>query len=280
MNITKWQGFRRVFTILCLAACLSACANNTLDLTTLERGFFYKEVETNLFQIVAITRDERTNNRPNTARIYLEGDGTPWSKGQPNSNPTGRTRLGFQLFLQDKKAIAYLARPCYEHKTMPSNCTAELWTNGRYSEAVVDALIEAIEQAAPDGAIELVGYSGGGTLAALIAHRLPRVSRILTIAANLDHDAWSEHHGTLPLDLSLNPVNDTHASDTSELHLFGSRDSVAPAALALAYFENHAAAVGLVEGFTHHCCWLEQWLQILDKWDEQHPYAPPRITDQ
>ena len=273
MNITKWQGYCRFFCVLVLTVCLSACSSTRLDQTTMKQGLSYQIIETDLFRLAGVTRGEHIEGHLIPSRIYLEGDGIPWRNNEPSANPTGPKKLGFQLFLQDESATAYLARPCYEQETMPTNCTPELWTSGRYSEAVVSALMQAIEQIAPTGEVELVGYSGGGTLAALIAHRLPRVSRILTLAANLDHDAWSKHHGSIPLTSSLNPVNDSPATYGTELHLFGSKDRIAPAALAQAYFEEHAAAVGVIDGFTHHCCWVEQWPEILKEWEARYPVA-------
>jgi len=267
MNINKWQGCGRFFYALVLAVYLSACSSTRLDQTALQQGLNYQRIETDLFRLAGVTRGEGIDDHSKPSRIYLEGDGIPWRNNEPSANPTGLARLGFQIFLQDESATAYLARPCYEQETMPIKCTPELWTSGRYSGVVVSTLIQAIEQIAPTGDIELVGYSGGGTLAALIAHRLTRVSRVLTLAANLDHDAWSEHHGSLPLTSSLNPVHDAPTSDRSELHLFGADDVIAPAALAQAYFEKHAAAVGVIDGFSHRCCWVEQWPKILKEWE-------------
>jgi len=274
MNITKRQGYCRFFCALVLAICLSACASTRIDQVALKQGLNYQRIVTDLFQLAAITRSMSFERHLTETRIYLEGDGIPWRNNEPSANPTGHKRLSLQLFLQDESATAYLARPCYEQETMPANCRPELWTSGRYSEAVVLNLIQAIEQIAPTGDIELVGYSGGGTLAALIAHRLPRVSRVLTLAANLDHDAWSEHHGSLALTSSLNPVDDSPATYGNELHLFGSEDRIAPAAFSQGYFEKHAAAVGVIDGFTHHCCWVEQWPKILEEWETKQTPRP------
>ena len=275
MNINKWQDWCRFFCTLVLSFFLSACSISRLDQVALKQGLNYQRIETDLFQLAGVIRREGLEDHSKPSRIYLEGDGIPWRNNEPSANPTGQKKLGFQLFLQDESATAYLTRPCYEEETMPANCTPELWTSGRYSETVVSALMQAIEQIAPTGDIELVGYSGGGTLATLIAHRLPSVSRVLTLAANLDHDAWSEHHGSLPLTSSLNPVDDAPTSDRSELHLFGADDTIAPAALAQAYFEKHAATVGVLDGFTHHCCWVEQWPKILEEWET----APQSTSD-
>lgn len=274
MRIIKLQRYCQFFVLIGLASLLGGCSNSTLVETALQHKLNYQRIETTVFQLAVVTRVINKTKRTQPARVYLEGDGIPWVNNQPNTDPTGRDRLAFKLFMVDEAATAYVARPCYEQETMPQNCNQALWTSGRYGETVVTALMEAIEQVVPTGQIELVGYSGGGALAALLAHRMPRVSRLLTIAANLDHDAWSEHHGSIPLTSSLNPVDDAPAASLGELHLFGSEDTIAPAALATNYFEKHEAAIGLVEGFTHYCCWIEQWPQILDEWKTQESAAP------
>lgn len=277
MNITNWQGICRFFLALWLLGCLHGCTNTTLKQSALNSDLRYDEIITEEgFELAALMRTGEQVKPVRPTRIYLDGDGIPWRDNEPSTNPTGNSRLGFQLFLLDNLSSAYIARPCYEHLVMPSGCSQELWTSGRYSETVVTALTQAIEHIAPSGDIELVGYSGGGTLASLIAHRLPRVSRVLTLAANLDHEAWSKYHGSLPLTSSLNPVDDPAPAGINELHLFGSGDTIAPAALAAAYLERHAAAVGVIDGFTHRCCWVEQWPKILEAWDRQHPDAHPQ----
>ena len=47
--------------------------------------------------------------------------------------------------------------------------------------------------------VVLIGYSGGGTLAWLMASRIPETTRVVTIAANLDIDEWTRIHGDSPL---------------------------------------------------------------------------------
>lgn len=201
-------------------------------------------------------------------RVYFGGDGIPWKDGTKNSNPSGTSRLAFELFLKDPKATHYLSRPCYDIEPMPSGCQPKLWTSDRYSKEVIRTMTEAIMHVADNSDVELVGYSGGGTLAVLLAQQIPQVTRVLTLGANLDHTAWTNFHGTPALSGSENPaLNGGHITG-SELHLFGQNDLEVPAVVNRRYFDNNPRAnIGVIDDFDHRCCWLEQWPQILSSWE-------------
>ncbi|TXS96730.1 lipase family protein [Parahaliea maris] len=154
---------------------------------------------------------------------------------------------------------------------MPANCTPTLWTSGRYSETVINSMADALAKqldANPSiREIVLIGYSGGGNLAVLLAPRLAGsvpVS-VVTIAANLDTVAWSAHHRVLPLQDSLNPA-EQQASGLQEMHFQGAEDTVVPPATSAAYFQRHPQARSVtVEAFDHRCCWAQQWPQLLQQ---------------
>jgi predicted alpha/beta hydrolase family esterase len=201
--------------------------------------------------------------------IYLESDGLPWMNGRiPAIDPTARNPLALQLMLQVESPSLYVGRPCY-HEIRHEQCSWQLWTQARYSEAVVSSMTAAIEHKLQTLNVErvtLVGYSGGGALAVLIAERLPSVERVITIAANLDTDAWTAHHGYLPLTESLNPANSSHAHTFEEVHLQGDNDKVVPRETTRSYFERFPNAQRItIEGFDHVCCWQERWTQLLSQ---------------
>jgi len=204
-----------------------------------------------------------------TLRIYLGGDGRPWADEEPAAKPDAQDPLALWLFSADPEADVYLGRPCYHFKAMPSGCTPNWWTSHRYAPEVVDALLAAIEHLLkeyPGQPVELVGYSGGGTLAVLLSARSTRILRVLTVAPNLDVAAWTRWHGVLPLSGSLDPATAAAPQARQLVHVFGARDAVVPPALARPYLQQHPRhQVHVVEGFDHHCCWRAYWPRLLSR---------------
>ncbi len=206
-------------------------------------------------------------NRP--LLIFLEGDGRPWHAGiEPNLDPTTANPLALELLTRTPRPAAYVGRPCYQG-VRSARCTPELWTSGRYSEEIVEVMAQTIrELVRRSDASEaiIVGHSGGGTLAVLIAERLEHVAAVVTIAANLDIDAWTAHHRYLPLTGSLNPARSTHAHPWREIHIAGTRDQVVPPETTAAYFERYPNAERWVlDEHSHVCCWLEAWAVLWPK---------------
>ena len=67
--------------------------------------------------------------------------------------------------------------------------------------------------------------------------RVPRgtvTPYVITVGANLDTDAWTQHHGYLPLTGSLNPAASTAKHPWPEAHLYGGRDTIVPASTTFA----------------------------------------------
>ena len=118
-----------------------------------------------------------------------------------------------------------------------------------------------------DGFTELVifGHSGGGTLALLLADRIPQTLGIVTLAGNLDIDRWTKYHGYNSLTGSINPARNPPINRRIwEIHYVGSNDRnilpefVRPRAAARANVQ-----VKVIEGFDHTCCWQRIWPDIL-----------------
>lgn len=202
--------------------------------------------------------------------VFIEGDGRPWTNGgrTPARDPTARRPLGFQLFLATAQPALYVTRPCYEGLRDPG-CTVELWTSARYSTAVVDSLAAALRagpQPAADRELVLVGYSGGGVLAALLATRLPRVAGVISVAANLDVAAWTARHDYLPLVDSLDPAREPAMAGFAHVALTGGKDDKVPPATIAEYLETHPGTVVLeYPVFDHVCCWQRDWADILPR---------------
>src|SRR6185436_12059458 len=118
-------------------------------------------------------------------------------------DPTPRHPLMLQLMTLDSAPSVYVGRPCYFGLANDPPCTPRDWTLDRFSPRIVDSMASVIEQLRAGrgtDAIELYGHSGGAALAVLLAARLGGVQRIVTIAGNLDVEAWTTYHGYTPLE--------------------------------------------------------------------------------
>lgn len=201
--------------------------------------------------------------------VYLDGDGTPWlGRGRPALDPTPRNPLVLELMALDPVPALYLGRPCYAGQGTASGCTPWLWTHGRYSEAVRASLTAALDGLSRHLDIQdlvLIGYSGGGTLAMLLAPRLPRVRLVATLAANLDVAAWTRLHNYSPLQGSLDPARQpplpTHIR---QLHWVGERDHNTPSNMIRGALAGQSAAhIETLPGVDHRHGWLARWPHLL-----------------
>lgn len=194
--------------------------------------------------------------------LYLDGDGRPWDGRLAAADPTPQELLTLRLLARDSAAAVYLGRPCYHGMAEASRCAPTLWTDGRYSEAVVASVAAAARNLALAGRhreIVWVGYSGGGTLAMLAAPRVPESIAVITIAANLDVDGWTRLHGQPALAGSLSPARQPPLpAGIRQRHYAGGRDAVVPAAI-VAGGGIPPGSLTVVPDYDHVCCWVELW---------------------
>lgn len=174
-------------------------------------------------------------------RVFIEGDGFAWERrDRPSSDPTPITQTVLSLVAASTQTnLVYLARPCQFVGADSRNCQETLWTNGRYSEPVVASLGQALDQLKArfkSDRLVLIGYSGGGTLAALIAARRADVSGFVTLAAPLDTTAFTDLHQVSPMTESLNPMDQVHIlSRIPQTHFAGTADEIVPPSLIYTY---------------------------------------------
>jgi len=205
-----------------------------------------------------------------TLTVYIEGDGLAWITASLVSlDPTPLQPIGLALALRHPQgAAAYLARPCqYVEGVETRGCSAEYWTSKRFAPEVVAATSQAIDtlkQRFQAQQLVLVGYSGGGALAALVAAHRQDVKLLVTVAGNLDHRAWTEQHHATPLTGSLNPADAwQELLNVPQIHFVGGKDQVVGREVAAAYASRFPAdrrpKIQVVPEFDHTCCWAEQW---------------------
>jgi pimeloyl-ACP methyl ester carboxylesterase len=207
-----------------------------------------------------------------TLFVFIEGDGSPWSRDglTVSRDPTPHRALALELAEHTPHSILYLGRPCYFSARTDSGCNTRLWTSERYSARVVESLAAVVNRYAANNAyrrVTLIGYSGGGALAVLMAPRIPSTGAVITIAANLDVEAWASWHGYLPLEGSLNPATEAPLDPAiQQWHLVGDRDLSVPPRVSRRYLGNvRAERIWHFASFDHVCCWVEQWSSILPR---------------
>lgn len=203
--------------------------------------------------------------------VYLEGDGNAWHKGRvPSVNPTSRQKLALKLMLLDDNDSLYLNRPCYGYKAMPKPCSNTWWTNARYSEAIVDTMSEALDGLQAQlgqKPLVLIGHSGGGALAVLLAQRRSDVQGVITLAGNLAPHQWAKHHGYLPLEGSLTPAPKKLPAAILQWHFAGVEDSNVPRVLIESALQGATGAEFKSIKGNHTCCWHKHWPSILEQLD-------------
>ncbi len=259
---------RLIFLFICIAVVLPSCVSYKPDRGNTGWVKTIIETEKGGFDLVSFAPPQLI--RSETLTIYIEGDGFAWrNRRTPSHNPTPRHPIALDLAMSDKRDdtnIVYLARPCqYIDLETQSMCSAKYWTSHRFSEEVIVSSNAAIDHLVTKyGAkhIYLIGYSGGGAVATLIAARRDDVAQLITIAGNLDTDAWTQHHEISPLYGSLNPANHWHdLVDISQTHYIGEADKIMPAAIAQSYSSKFPAQkkpqLVVLKDTNHKCCWSE-----------------------
>ena len=210
--------------------------------------------------------------------IYIGGDGQPWlAPGKIAIDPTPESSLAWQLMQVDPHPAMFISRPCYYRseytqvdQASDSECHPRYWTSERYSAEVVASLSNAILKALDTSSateVWLVGYSGGGALAMLVAAN-PELKHtltgVITLSANLDIDAWTDIHGYSALQGSLNPAHLPAQSELRQYHYVGERDENTPVVINQRFYQNQGVEPRVIAQKNHDCCWLALWPNLLE----------------
>ena len=209
--------------------------------------------------------------------VYIEGDGRAWSSRRtPSPNPTPNEAVALTLATHSAPAARlYLGRPCqYLTEPLPTKCEPEIWTHSRYSSENVARLSGALDMylsentslKTPD--IYLVGFSGGGVMALLMAAARQDIAGVITLASNLDVTGWADWHEVSPLTNSLNPRDSAETlSSIPQIHWRGENDTIVSVEAHRGYLNELATdavvKVQTIKGVDHTCCWSEDWPRML-----------------
>lgn len=216
---------------------------------------------------------QRINRRSGILNIYIEGDGRAWeTKHQLSDDPTPLNPVALRLAAVDPADnIVYIARPGQYSPSGFPECNSRYWSGSRFAEEVIDAFSRAIDllkEKSTAKHVQLVGFSGGGAIAILVAARRSDVVALRTVAGNLNPRAFCEYHHVSQLEGSLDPMSVAQEiSHIPQRHFVGSKDAVVPELIARSFVQQEGDrpydSITIVNGTTHNQGWQERWKELL-----------------
>jgi len=264
-----------IFPLLMVAGCGGEKAvksrHSEADEWIVRGGLLSEQIDAGTFSLFSAHRFRRGTP---ALTIYLEGDGRAWaSRYRLSSDPTPVDPVALRLasihaISYPEESVGWLARPCqYQRPMKESGCEKKYWSSHRFSEAVINSVNQAVTQMKKaNGAnkLRLVGFSGGGAVAALVAARRDDVVGLVTVAGNLDHQWVNSHHGVSPLYGSLNPIDVAgNLSQLAQIHFTGKSDEIVPGGVVtrfIAYGKADLCAQKReIAGAAHTEGWEERW---------------------
>lgn len=268
-----WRIPGRVAALVALtlvSGCASFDRNAHADSLARPAGLRREVITAGEFKLTAFSRITRADA---PVRIYIEGDGLAWvSRTEPSLDPTPVAATGLALAAADPAGnVVYLARPCqYTPMEDDPHCETAYWTGKRFAPEVVASMDAAVGQMAsrvPGQPVELVGYSGGGAIAVLVAARRRDVASLRTVAGNLDVEYVNRMHRVSPMPASRNPIDVAREVATiPQTHFSSAQDTVVPPEVARRF----ARAAGgtcvrtpVVPGVAHDGDWARRWRALL-----------------
>ncbi|PJE80498.1 hypothetical protein CI610_00524 [invertebrate metagenome] len=275
-------------TIL-LVLFLSGCQTRPTALSTEMNNAFnhrFKEaiIDTPHFSVYTRLPNQPPHN--DTLRVYIEGDGNAWiRRSRISQNPTPKNRLMHRLMLQDtKQDIAYIARPCQFIR--PSHtCVPDAWTFSRYDPVMVNTINEVIDRIIKNKyqKIELVGFSGGATIALGLTALRNDITSIRTVAGNLDPAYVNQWHHVTPMPTAIDTL--TLANTLKKIpqrHFIGKKDRIIPYEIYQHYHRNIPSLCithTIVDNASHGHGWEAHWESLLKEplpcTDPRHPASGP-----
>ncbi len=270
---------KTTLTLLLGLLSLTACANYGMGIRqdTAQRlaapAFMVKrEIPASPFLLTAY---ERVNNARKPVQVYIEGDGYAWiSKKQRSLNPTPKNPVGLHLAAFDNaENVIWLARPCQYTGKLDENalCSSDYWGSKRYAPEVLKSFNRALNNIKGTYGVtefHVIGFSGGGTIAALLAAERDDILSLRTVAGNLDHRAHSAFHNVSVLKNSLNPVDYAPTlSRIPQVHFIGGQDEVVPPKILHSYMQalgdTSCVHYEFIQEASHMKGWGNKWPELL-----------------
>jgi len=265
-----------LFLLFCTVSCstkqspmLAQATQQVVD-QALQSGFALHRYPTATFTLTAY---ERLKTSDNICHVYIEGDGNSWkTKHRLSNNPTPKQPLALQLALHDHHPqVIYIARPCqFTPLALDPSCNPKYWSSHRYAKEVIQAFQATLNQMKKqDQKFLLIGFSGGASIAALIASDRNDVVGLITVAGDLNHVALNQHHHTSPLTGSLNPMDIApKLQHLPQQHWAGGKDTVVPTWISNQFVQKinnpGCCEAKILPEAGHHAGWVEKWPEIIE----------------
>ena len=252
------------FVLVVLQGCSTSPLNDA-DAEAAAVSMRRHEITAGLFRLTTYSRI-RDTNKPVT--IYIDGDVRGWRpSADPGIDDTPDDYVGLRLATLDPSPnVVFIARPC-QFGIDDLLCFDKAWEKGAWSQPVFASISRAVDHVAvvfPHPQLNLVGYSGGGAIAAVLASRRRDVMSLRTIAGNLDPDGNGRAHAADPQDDFVDPMGIApRLALLPQEHFVGDKDVFVPPFLT----ENFVKAIGVsycvkvthLPYATHQTGWQEVW---------------------
>jgi dienelactone hydrolase len=219
-----------------------------------------------------ITTYQKIGNKHKPYVFYIEGDGAAFNGiYRISRNPTPRRQMLIKLAAMDERPnVVYIGRPCqYTPMDLNPKCSMQYWTNKRLSDDSVQSMNDAINSVNNTQKFSLVGFSGGGGIAVLIAARNYMTKDIITISGNLDITAFTSHHNVTPMIGSLNPIDYAkQINHIPQLHISGGKDIIIPPFIADKFVQKSGTKCvkqQIFKDISHNHGWDKVWEYVFNQ---------------
>jgi hypothetical protein len=272
INIRLERDLKHYLALLLILLLSSGCVSklspkvrqHTADTVAQSGNLVQQKIATDDFLLTTYQRFDSTADNKQMV-VYIEGDGMAWiSRDQLSSNPTPVQPVALKLASIDTNTnVLYIARPCqYLWPQKMNRCSSRYWSDKRGSEEVISSINQAIsivKQKQNISSIRLIGYSGGGGIAALIADKRADVSEFVSVSGNLNYKLFTRTHNLSPMNGSIDPITVANQIDSiSQIHYVGADDKIIPKQIALSFSDK----VKVINDVSHDN-WPDKWAQIL-----------------
>ena len=233
-------------------------------------GFSIEYIKAGSFTLMTY---QKFHKQSDSINIYIEGDGRAWeTKHELSLDPTPSNPLALKLAsLDPADNIAYVARPGQYSASGIPDCDSKYWSNDRFAPEVIESMDKAIDiLKEKSGAkyVSLIGYSGGGAIAVLVAARRSDIIAIRTVAGNLNTLAFCVYHHVSQLKGSINPLDAARVvAHIPQRHFVGSKDKIVPLAIVESFVKMEGdkddGRIYLLDGVSHNDGWAKSWKDLL-----------------